>query len=96
MNWRVYIVATCAGALLLAAGCSRTDTTAGKTATPATQPAPSAPATTATPPPSPPPPPMPPPDAPKGEASAGPKPGQANDHSSPAFKAGGKGQDSPK
>jgi hypothetical protein len=39
---------------------------------------------------------MPPPDAPKGEASAGPKPGQVNDHSNPAFKAGGKGQDSPK
>jgi hypothetical protein len=39
---------------------------------------------------------MPPPDAPKGEASAGPKPGQANDHSNPAFKAGGKDQDSPK
>jgi len=34
--------------------------------------------------------PMPPPDVPKGDASSGPKPGQANDHSSPAFKGGGK------
>jgi hypothetical protein len=33
---------------------------------------------------------MPPPNAPAGDASAGPKPGQANDHSSPAFKKGGK------
>jgi hypothetical protein len=32
---------------------------------------------------------MPPPDAPKDEGSL-PKPGQANDHSSPAFKGGGK------
>jgi hypothetical protein len=31
---------------------------------------------------------MPPPDAPKGDASSGPKPGQANDHSSPEFKKG--------
>jgi hypothetical protein len=34
---------------------------------------------------------MPPPNVPAGgDASATPKPGQANDHSSPAFKAGGK------
>jgi hypothetical protein len=33
---------------------------------------------------------MPPPDVPKGDATSLPKPGQANDHSSPAFKAGGK------
>jgi hypothetical protein len=33
---------------------------------------------------------MPAPDVPKGDATSGPKPGQANDHSSPAFKGGGK------
>jgi hypothetical protein len=33
---------------------------------------------------------MPPPNAPKGDASSGPKPGQVNDHSSPAFNGGGK------
>jgi len=33
---------------------------------------------------------MPPPDAPKGDATSGPKPGQVNDHSNPAFKKGGK------
>jgi hypothetical protein len=38
---------------------------------------------------------MPPPDSPKSDVS-GPKPGQVNDHSNPAFKAGGKDQDSPK
>jgi hypothetical protein len=95
MNWRVCFVAVCAGALVLAAGCSRTDTTSPKTASPTTQPAPDAPATTPAPAPSPPPPPMPPPDAPKSDVT-GPKPGQANDHSNPAFKAGGKEQDSPK
>ena len=36
------------------------------------------------------PPPMPAPNAPKSDVSPEPKPGQANDHSSPAFKAGGK------
>jgi hypothetical protein len=33
---------------------------------------------------------MPAPAAPAGKDSAGPKPGQANDHSNPAFKDGGK------
>jgi hypothetical protein len=33
---------------------------------------------------------MPPPDPSKSDASTLPKPGQANDHSSPAFKSGGK------
>ena len=33
--------------------------------------------------------PLPPPDVPKGAETPTPKPGQANDHSSPAFKAGG-------
>lgn len=35
-------------------------------------------------------PPLPAPDAPKSAATDLPKPGQANDHSSPAFKDGGK------
>lgn len=34
-------------------------------------------------------PPLPPPDVPKNTAAELPKPGQANDHSSPAFKGGG-------
>jgi hypothetical protein len=41
------------------------------------------------PPAAPPPPPMPAPNAPKSDLPD-PKPGQANDHSSPEFKAGGK------
>jgi len=82
----VCLVATCAGALVFAAGCSRSDTPPATTSPPATTPAPQAqpaqadPPSTVTAP-------MPPPDAPKGDS--GPKPGQANDHSSPAFKAGG-------
>lgn len=35
-------------------------------------------------------PPLPAPDVPKGAVPELPKPGQANDHSSPAFKSGGK------
>lgn len=34
-------------------------------------------------------PPLPAPDVPKGAAAPSPQPGQANDHSSPAFKGGG-------
>ena len=34
-------------------------------------------------------PPLPAPDAPKGAVAPAPQPGQAGDHSSPAFKAGG-------
>ena len=84
MKRYVYIVATCAGVLTFAAGCSRTEKPPETAATPPAQAAQDTPPTTATPPP------MPPPDVPKGDASSGPKPGQANDHSSPAFKAGGK------
>lgn len=83
MKRYVYIAVTCAGALTFAAGCSRTEKPPETPAAPQAQPAQDAPSSTATPPP------MPPPDVPKGDASSGPKPGQANDHSSPAFKSGG-------
>lgn len=89
MKRYVYIAATCAGALTFVGGCSRTETPPQTTTAPQAQPAQDAPSTTATPPP------MPPPDVPKGEVSSGPKPGQANDHSSPAFKSGGQ-EGSPK
>jgi|MudIll2142460700_1097286.scaffolds.fasta_scaffold14500_4 uncharacterized lipoprotein len=82
--------AVCASAIIFTAGCSKTDTRSVPTAEPQSQsqsaqeaPAPQAPPATPTSP-------MPPPDVPKGDASSGPKPGQANDHSSPAFKGGGK------
>ena len=87
MKRYVYIVATCAGALMFAAGCSRTETPAATTGAPPAKPAQDAPSAPSTPSP---PPPMPPPNAPTGDASSGPKPGQVNDHSSPAFKKGGK------
>jgi hypothetical protein len=88
------VFAACAGALIFTAGCNRTDTPPVPTAAPPTNTAPQV--TTA-----PPAPPvqetpstptalLPPPNVPKGDASAGPKPGQAGDHSSPAFKGGGK------
>ena len=79
------IFAICASALTLTAGCNKTDTRSVPTAAPQAQsvPEPQSPPSTPTAP-------MPPPDAPKGDASSGPKPGQANDHSSPAFKGGGK------
>jgi hypothetical protein len=78
------IFAVCASALIFTAACSKTDTPPAPTAAPQAQsvPEPQSPPSTPTAP-------MPPPDAPKGDASAGPKPGQANDHSSPAFKKGG-------
>lgn len=81
--------ATCSCALGLAAGCSRTEVPPPKTeppsattAAPPAQPPQNVPANTPTP--------MPPPDPARSDASTGPKPGQANDHSSPAFKSGGK------
>jgi hypothetical protein len=88
------IFAASASALILTAGCNRTDTppvpsavppanTASQASTaPQAQPVQEAPSTPTAP--------MPAPDVPKGDASSGPKPGQANDHSSPAFKGGGK------
>ena len=79
------IFAVCASALIFTAGCNKTDTRSVPTAAPqaqSVQEAQSPPATPTSP--------MPPPDVPKGDVSSGPKPGQANDHSSPAFKGGGK------
>ena len=87
MKRYVRVVAACAGALVLAAGCSRTEPPAASTTPPPAKAAQEAPSTATAPEP---PPPMPPPDAPKGDATAGPKPGQANDHSNPEFKKGGK------
>jgi hypothetical protein len=82
---RFISVLAVSSALAFAAGCSKTDTPPpGPTAAPATQPAQDAPPATPSPPP------MPAPNAPKSDVSPEPKPGQANDHSSPAFKAGGK------
>jgi len=88
MKRYVHIFAICAGAVIFAAGCSRTENPAATTtAPPPAKPAQEAPsASSSTPPPAP----MPPPDAPKGDATSGPKPGQVNDHSNPAFKKGGK------
>ena len=81
----ISILAT-SSALIFAAGCNKPDNTPppAPTAAPPAQTAQDAPAATSTPPP------MPPPNAPKSDASPDPKPGQANDHSSPDFKAGGK------
>lgn len=85
------IFAVCASALILTAGCNKpaeppqAQPAQTPQSPPPTQPVPepqSPPATPTAP--------MPPPNAPAGNASAGPKPGQANDHSSPAFKKGGK------
>jgi hypothetical protein len=78
------IFAVCASALIFTAACDKTDTRSVPTAAPPAQSVQEAQS-----PPSTPTAPMPPPDAPKGDASSGPKPGQANDHSSPAFKKGG-------
>lgn len=87
--------AACAGALILTAGCNRTDTPPAPTAAPPTNTAPQATMAPQTQPvqetPSTPTAPMPAPDVPKdSDVSATPKPGQAGSHSSPAFKAGGK------
>ena len=86
MKPHISILSACASALTLATGCNKTDTTPVPTVAPPAQPVRDAQSTTAMPAP----PPMPPPDVPAGDASSGPKPGQANDHSSPAFKGGGK------
>ena len=87
MKRYLHIVVTCTGVLMLAAGCNRSEGPSATKAPPPAQPAQEAPSTASTPAP---PPPMPPPDVSKGDASSGPKPGQVNDHSSPAFKQGGK------
>lgn len=81
MRTPIRVMTACAVALMFAAGCSkteapgRTSSTSPPTSTPA--PAPDAAPKVA-------------PDVPKGAQAPTPAPGQANDHSSPAFKAGGK------
>ncbi len=79
----ISVLAACASALIFTAGCSKTEPPPAPTPAPQAQSEKDSQPTA-------PPPAMPPPDVPKGDASSGPKPGQANDHSSPAFKAGGK------
>jgi len=87
------IIAVFATATVFTAGCNRTDAPPGPVAAPQSNTSPQA--TTAPPTdavqstPSTPTAPMPAPDVPKGATSSGPKPGQVNDHSSPAFKGGG-------
>ena len=93
MKQRISIIAVFATAIALTAGCNKTDTPPGPiaapqsntspqaTTAPPTDPVQSTPSTLTAP--------MPTPDVPKGATSSGPKPGQANDHSSPAFKGGG-------
>ena len=85
MKLQTFTLATCAALIIFSAGCSKTDTPPAPTAAPQSQsaPEPQSPPSTPTSP-------MPPPDVPKGGEASGPKPGQAGDHSSPAFKGGGK------
>jgi hypothetical protein len=80
----ISVLAT-SSALAFATGCNKPENTPPPTPTaaPSAQTVQEAPSAT------PAPPPMPPPNAPKND-SPDPKPGQANDHSSPDFKAGGK------
>jgi hypothetical protein len=72
------ILAVCATTVMFVAGCSKTDV----------PPPPSVPNQASTP--AQPPPPMPAPNVPKGAEASAPVPGQAGDHSSAAFKEGGK------
>jgi hypothetical protein len=91
MNTRNLIGAAFVGAITLSAGCNKP---AEPPAAPPTQtgasPSPAQPASEPQAPPATPTAPMPPPNAPAGDATSGPKPGQVNDHSNPAFKKGGK------
>ena len=79
------VLAACAAVVLLAAGCSKTETPAPLPQS-ATKKAPdsSAPNSADTVAPK-----LPDPVVPKGAEAASPKPGQAGDQSSPAFKGGG-------
>lgn len=71
-------------AILLAGGCGKKDDAKRTAPQPSLmQPGDPLPATAPTPP-------LPAPNVPKGAAPELPKPGQANDHSSPEFKGGGK------
>lgn len=79
-----YLVVAVGVAVLLAAGCGKKEDPKPTAPRPSLmQPGDPLPATQPTPP-------LPAPDAPKGADTDLPKPGQANDHSSPAFKDGGK------
>lgn len=78
-------LALCATTVLFAAGCNKADDPPKPNLSQKASPAPGsspAPAVTV--------PVMPEVSVPKGAEAASPKPGQAGDHSSPAFKAGGK------
>lgn len=78
-------LALCAVAVLFAAGCNKADAPPQPNLSKNTSTAPgsaSSPAVTV--------PDMPDPNVPKAAQAATPKPGQAGDHSSPAFKTGGK------
>ena len=85
MKRSIPVLAVCVGTALFAAGCTKTSEPpppgVPKQAPPA-QGTSSAPAVVV--------PPMPDANVPKGAEAPAPKPGQANDHSSPAFKGGGK------
>lgn len=78
-----YTVLVVAAAVLLAGGCGKKEDMKPDAPQPSLmQPGDPLPATAPTPP-------LPAPDVPKGAVPELPKPGQANDHSSPAFKSGG-------
>ena len=85
MKRAIPILVFCAGAVLLASGCSKTEDPTGSKAA---KQVPTGPGTMSTP--ASPSPPLPDPVVPKGAESPSPMPGQANDHSSPVFKGGGK------
>ncbi len=80
-----HMFALCAAAALFATGCSKTDSPPQSSAVAPVASAPSTPPGPAVPAPD-----MPDPKVPKSAEAAAPTPGQAGDHSSPAFKAGGK------
>lgn len=85
MKRAIPLLSVCAGTVLFAAGCSKTN---NPPAPEVTQQAPSAQGTLATPPL--PPPRLPDPIVPKGAEPPSPAPGEAGDTSSEAFKGGGK------
>ena len=90
MRHHTSILAVCAGAVVFAAGCGKTESPPVPTAAPQAQSTQQASPTTAVPTP-----PLPPPNAPNVPKAPDPAPGDAGSHSSPAFKDGGKA-DSPK
>ncbi len=79
-----YMVLAVAAAVLLVGGCGKKEDMKPEAPQPSLmQPGDPLPPTVPTPP-------LPAPDVPKGAVPESPTPGQANDHSSPAFKDGGK------